>query len=582
MVDVRTKMGRRVLCTPDHPFVVGDGAMRGTAVKPADALDEADWLPLAMGEPRQDADKAASFDLGASLAAAGIREEDVIVRLAPEALGSLDRDRLRSAVRGLGHPRGNARVHDILRAGALRLPEARAAGASLEGATLGTARNGTYVPAVLGADAAFWRVVGLYVAEGHCTSDGRRMRLAWSFHPTDEEDLVREVAGFWRDRGVKVDVHRTETSRVVSISSRVLATWWLRVLGVGKDCYDQRIPDACWDSPPEHRRALLSGAWLGDGSRSLVRRGPSVVLEYGTVSRPLADGLLRILAESGLVARLKVGRTSKSTVDTYWLVLAGADQVERALDLVKPSDRGEIEASIARQAKRIAPTGYRSSETGGTWVRVVATRRVPFQGWVYSVEVPGAQTFVTTAGLVVHNCFPKDVKALIKTSEEAGLELHTVHAAERANERQKGVLFEKISKHFGGDLKGRTFGVWGLAFKPRTDDMREAPSIVLVRALLAAGAKVRASDPEAAKEARKVFGDTIAYCAKPYDALDGADALVLVTEWNEFRHPDFERMKKLLKTPVIFDGRNIYAGMHLAGHGWTVYGIGIPPAEARP
>jgi UDPglucose 6-dehydrogenase len=178
------------------------------------------------------------------------------------------------------------------------------------------------------------------------------------------------------------------------------------------------------------------------------------------------------------------------------------------------------------------------------------------------------------------SCFPKDVKALLKTSEEAGLELHTVHAAERANERQKGVLFEKISKHFGGKLKGRTFGVWGLAFKPRTDDMREAPSIVLIRALLGAGAKVRASDPEAAKEARKVFGDTIAYCAKPFDALEGADALVLVTEWNEFRHPDFDRMKKLLKAPVIFDGRNIYAGMHLAARGWTWYGIGVPPMEA--
>ncbi|MCK6479188.1 MAG: UDP-glucose/GDP-mannose dehydrogenase family protein [Planctomycetes bacterium] len=173
------------------------------------------------------------------------------------------------------------------------------------------------------------------------------------------------------------------------------------------------------------------------------------------------------------------------------------------------------------------------------------------------------------------SCFPKDVKALLKTSEENGLELHTVRAAEAANERQKTVLFSKLKAHFKGDLKGRTVGVWGLAFKPRTDDMREAPSIVLVEALLAAGAKVRAADPEAMKEARKIFGARITYCAKPYDAVDGVDALVLVTEWNEFRHPDFDRMKGLMKSPVLFDGRNIWAGRRLAAQGWTYHGIGV-------
>ncbi len=173
------------------------------------------------------------------------------------------------------------------------------------------------------------------------------------------------------------------------------------------------------------------------------------------------------------------------------------------------------------------------------------------------------------------SCFPKDVKALLRTAQETGVELHTVRAAEAANERQKKVLYQKIEAHFGGPPRGRTFAVWGLSFKPRTDDMREAPSIVLIRALLDAGAKVRAADPEAIREARRIFGESIAYCAKPYDALEGADALVLVTEWNEFRHPDFDRMKSLLKAQVIFDGRNIYAGRHLGSQGWTYHGIGV-------
>ena len=180
------------------------------------------------------------------------------------------------------------------------------------------------------------------------------------------------------------------------------------------------------------------------------------------------------------------------------------------------------------------------------------------------------------------SCFPKDVKALLKTAEEHGMDLFTVRGAENANERQKTVLFSKIKAHFGGKLKGKTFAVWGLAFKPRTDDMREAPSIVLIRALLAAGAKVKAADPEAVKEARKIFGTTIEYAAKPYDALEGADALVLVTEWNEFRHPDFDRMKQLMRKPVVFDGRNIYAGRDLQAHGWTWYGIGIGRERRKP
>jgi UDPglucose 6-dehydrogenase len=174
------------------------------------------------------------------------------------------------------------------------------------------------------------------------------------------------------------------------------------------------------------------------------------------------------------------------------------------------------------------------------------------------------------------SCFGKDVQALQRTAEEHGLELHTVRAAETVNERQKRVLFEKIKAHFGGKLKGKVFALWGLAFKPRTDDMRDAPSLVVIDALLKAGARVRAMDPEAMNEARKILGNSIAYAKKPYDALDGADALVLVTEWNEFRHPDFERMKELLKKPVIFDGRNVYDGPRLRSEGWTWYGIGIP------
>jgi UDPglucose 6-dehydrogenase len=173
------------------------------------------------------------------------------------------------------------------------------------------------------------------------------------------------------------------------------------------------------------------------------------------------------------------------------------------------------------------------------------------------------------------SCFPKDVKALMSTSEQHGMEFKILEAVESVNEAQKRLLFEMVSKHFGGKLTGKKFAVWGLAFKPNTDDMREAPAVVVIDLLLNAGATVVAHDPEAMAEAKRHYlGDRVAYADKPMDALAGADALILITEWNEFRRPDFEAVKRLLKQPVIFDGRNIYRRKTLIDLGFTYYGIG--------
>ena len=171
------------------------------------------------------------------------------------------------------------------------------------------------------------------------------------------------------------------------------------------------------------------------------------------------------------------------------------------------------------------------------------------------------------------SCFPKDVKALGTTAREHGLALDLLQAVERTNLRQKRLLVEKARAHFGS-LEGRLFAVWGLSFKPRTDDMREAPSLEIISGLLAAGARVRAHDPVAVEAARRVLGDTVEYAVSPYDALPGADALMVVTEWNDYRHPDFDRVKSALKSPVIFDGRNIYDPRLLAARGFSYHGVG--------
>jgi UDPglucose 6-dehydrogenase len=176
------------------------------------------------------------------------------------------------------------------------------------------------------------------------------------------------------------------------------------------------------------------------------------------------------------------------------------------------------------------------------------------------------------------SCFPKDVKAIVRTAADAGVDLHLLAAVERVNDAQKRVLVDKMVGRFGESLAGRTFGIWGLAFKPNTDDMREAPSLVIVAELLARGAAVQAYDPAAMESARRAFGaePRIAYAGSPLEAVAGADALVIVTEWKEFRSPDFDAIRTRLKAPVIFDGRNLYEPADLARLGFEYFPIGRP------
>ena len=172
------------------------------------------------------------------------------------------------------------------------------------------------------------------------------------------------------------------------------------------------------------------------------------------------------------------------------------------------------------------------------------------------------------------SCFPKDVKALIKTAEQNGYQMRVLHAVEEVNELQKSILFDKLCKHFDNDLKGKTIALWGLAFKPETDDMREAPSLVLIDKLLKVGCKVRAYDPAAMDECRHRIGESIYYARDMYDAVLDADALMLVTEWKEFRLPSWAVIKKTMERAVVLDGRNIYDKKEMEEQGFIYYCIG--------
>ena len=177
------------------------------------------------------------------------------------------------------------------------------------------------------------------------------------------------------------------------------------------------------------------------------------------------------------------------------------------------------------------------------------------------------------------SCFPKDVRALSALAKEHDLEMEILDSVDAVNDRQKKFLAEKVVRRFGDDLSGHVFALWGLAFKPRTDDVREAPAMVIARTLVQHGAEIRGHDPEAIENAREAMGDLIDYCEDPYDAVSGASALLLVTEWNEYRRPDFDRLKDLLVEPVVFDGRNIWNEELIVKHGLEYHGIGTRSSQ---
>jgi UDPglucose 6-dehydrogenase len=269
-------------------------------------------------------------------------------------------------------------------------------------------------------------------------------------------------------------------------------------------------------------------------------------------------------------------------------IIVGTDNV-RTGELIK-----ELYAPFVRNGHPIFIMGVRSAELTKYAANAMLATRISFMNELSRLcEISGADIESIRQGIGSDtrigmpflyaglgyggSCFPKDVKALIQTSKEFGLESKVLKAVEEINHEQRFRFADNVMKHFGGDVKGKTFAVWGLSFKPQTDDMREAPAIDIISVLRDAGARFRAHDPVAMEVAKSIIGDkSVTYVSNYYDALEGADALLLLTEWNQFRRPDYERMKSLLKQPIIFDGRNQYDPAKMKEIGFTYYCIGRP------
>ena len=325
------------------------------------------------------------------------------------------------------------------------------------------------------------------------------------------------------------------------------------------------------------------------GAISKAMDGANIVVNKSTVPVGTADLIRSLIAQGtshpfAVLSNpefLKEGAAIEDFMKPDRVVLGGSD--EHAIGVLR-----ELYEPFVRTGNPILVMDSRSAEMTKYAANALLATKISFINEVAGLcEKMGADVdevrraigldrrigphFIFPGAGYGGSCFPKDIRAMINMDSQE--ELPLLRAVEKVNERQKGILVEKVLRHFG-DIRGRIFAVWGLSFKPRTDDMRDAPSIVVIEALLEAGAGVRAFDPVASGEARKIFGDRIQYAKRNYDALENADALLILTEWNEFRRPDFQRIKERLKHAVIFDGRNLYDPAELRKKGFRYYSIG--------
>ena len=581
LVRVKTKMGRSVAVTADHPLL----ARRGSewAVVSAGEITDSDWLPLFTRMPA--AKSGVRFDLIDALKAHRPDFFDHVLVRPAGTRWDLSREARRALLKITGGNSG--RAHDVavrgtpLRLGEyLALEETGLLALRREDIELGTAKGlATYVPAIVAISPDFCRFLGYLQTEGCLTEEigvrGIRERLSIHFHQDEREylDDVRTVLTGLGIRFMDVHVPQHKVRRVV-ISSRVFAFFIRDILGCVTDSYSARVPEVVLSSDDESRFAFLIGSIRGDGSMSFPRHSPAVTCEFGTVSTEMAEGLTLLAQSIGLVASRKSAMQNKSTLPAHFLRFSGAAQVRVLAGAKDSATARRVQSRLAELKRNPAPAGFAIISPEVAAVRVTSTERRRHSGFVYSLEVEGTETFATGSGLIVHNCFPKDLEAFYWIAHKKGYDFKLLQAVKEINEHQKEWPIRAVETELW-NLEGKNVAVLGLSFKPNTDDLRFAPSLEIIEKLHAHNVKVTVFDPVAMEKAKPLL-KRVRFAKSAYDAVKGADCLILITEWAEFRDLDFDKVKRLMRHPIVLDGRNFFDPAKLRALGFTYKGVGRP------
>jgi len=438
----------------------------------------------------------------------------------------------------------------------------------------------TYCPSRFTIDEDFMRLIGYYIAEGCIVADKKRngivrerVNFTFGAHETEYLNDLRRILNRY---GIRYLERRSGNSVTIVVSSKVFAFMFRDVLKCGSRSEDKRLPQIAFNVSKRLRFALLQGLFSGDGSISSLNSGRNACLEYATVSKPLADGVILLLQSLGIVASLKTCRMKKSKQLTYIVRVNGLSQMERLISVFGRKKSEVLRKILARYQRSIRPNGYHNYG-GFITLPVTSVERFYDRREVYSMETENG-LLVAGSGLVVHNCLPKDLKAFIRIAEEHNVDFSLLKEVERINEARVDRFIRKVQKALWV-LKDKTLAVWGLAFKPNTDDIREAPSLKIIRRLLDEGANLRLYDPAAMENVQQVFSENpprLVYCRSAIEAATGAHAILLVTEWDEFKQMDWEQVKQVVALPIVVDGRNCLDPTKLQEAGFEYYGMGRP------
>lgn len=586
MVKINTSMGRHLRVTADHPVILHKDQqftiLPAAAVAPGDQLMALCELPTI--------EQATNLNLIDLLRDTDL-EADVYVQPTDNTFSeqyeqfaaSIPQDILKYPHDIKRHNRMSLRLFRYLN-------ESHVLNTPAEKLQLYTAKGAaTMINALIPVDVDLLRLCGYYLAEGYLAQDtGRagtvRERVGFCFHE-QEAEYIADVQRILRRWGLKF-IERHATSALTTIVSSRIFSWLLRdVLRCGTRSEDKALPRLVFNVVPELRLELIRGAFSGDGAVTTVQDGQNLMLEYATVSRVLADGMALLLQTIGVIPSIRTRWMNKSTQEAYILRVSGYEQITALKHVFGNKNRTRIESILAGYQRHIQPHGY---ERHGAFATLVV-RKVEHEDvetTVYSMET-STGTLIAASGLISHNCFPKDVRALAHMADEAGLHPQLLHAVMDINHDQRRLVVTKLTSILG-TLRGCTIGILGLAFKPNTDDMREAPSVDIIRWITAQGATIRVYDPVAMQTGREALEragvrmDAITFCEDAYDVAVGADALVIVTEWNEFKSLNMLQIRSAMRRPVLIDGRNIYdiAEMNRLGFIYRAIGRGTSPAPS--
>ena len=566
---VKTRMNKSLVTTFDHPFLVlGE---EGIKVKLANELSLDDCLIAFSSFPETGLRKNRKIDCISLLGQDKFDFEKIRVRSTGVNLIEI-KEQLKPFF-------GSARLREITRSNCLNLMEfleiEKTVPLKRDELLLFTVKgNPTYFPAVIEVDSDFCRLLGYYASEGHIHYEnclrGVRARIAFSFNK-NEKEFIDDVKSLLEKNSIRFSVFSAQSVTSISVSSRIMAFVFDDVFGLGKDSYTANVPDLVFGLAKECRKEFLKGLFRGDGHIAFPKNTNSAVYDFGSISKKLVDKQVLLFGSISVVPSYKRSISAKSTDFAHFLRVSTKKQIEGLRDFKDMKTQDKVDR-VLKNCKDIKPVGFK--RIGSDIISVNVKTLESFEGTadVYSMEVENTNSFVTSHGLIVHNCFPKDVKAIIHTAELNNQSMLVAKAAEEVNMKQKIIPAQKTEKLLGS-LQGKKVALLGLAFKPDTDDLREASSIEIARYLKEKGAEITAYDPIASDNAKKVI-EGINYVSSAFDAVKEADAVILVTEWDEFKEMDLGKVKELMSGNVFVDARNIYNPEHVKKLGFSYTAIG--------